>query len=78
MIFIIVKDIITCPENEVLDECFNPCPPDTCRAHGKFYKCQVIPTDVCRKGCKCKPNYKRNYKGKCVPIDHCCMYIIHL
>lgn len=75
-LFIIVKDIEICPENELLDDCLNPCPPDTCRAHGKTFKCR--PIDVCIKGCKCKLNYKRNPKGKCILIDQCCTYYTYI
>nr|UPQ64758.1 zonadhesin-like protein 2 [Plectrocnemia conspersa] len=57
-----------CKKNEVLDLCYYSCPPQTCDAIGKMFKCAKLP---CKPACKCKFNYRRNSNGICIPIKKC-------
>lgn len=71
-IFLHCLDI--CPLGEEMDNCFNPCPPDTCDSLEISHKCPPINLIPCKKGCKCKKGYRRNKKGICVPYNQCRMF----
>ncbi|XP_077290901.1 zonadhesin-like [Arctopsyche grandis] len=60
-----------CNPNEELDMCYNKCPPRTCDAIGKMFKCAAPDPNNCKPACKCKFNYRRNSDGVCVPIEKC-------
>nr|XP_034824830.1 zonadhesin-like [Maniola hyperantus] len=63
-----------CGKNEVFDECPATCPPRTCDALGRAYKCAAPPTPgdpECEPGCRCADGYYRNKQGICVLESEC-------
>ncbi|XP_052738623.1 zonadhesin [Bicyclus anynana] len=64
----------SCGVNEVYDVCPATCPPKTCDALGRAYKCKAPPKPgdpECKPGCRCADGYYRNKQGVCVPENEC-------
>ncbi|XP_039748870.1 zonadhesin-like isoform X3 [Pararge aegeria] len=63
-----------CGKNEIFDECPATCPPETCVALKRAYKCEAPPKPgdpECKPSCRCSDNHYRNEKGVCVPRNQC-------
>ncbi|XP_045764412.1 zonadhesin-like isoform X3 [Maniola jurtina] len=63
-----------CGKNEIFDECPATCPPRTCVALGRAYKCEAPPKpgdSECKPSCRCADGYYRNKQGVCVPENEC-------